>query len=147
MDNDTSTNNQPSNITEMLGQLLSKPETIEKIGDIVSRYAKNDNGLSSPPSSENAENNNTAPTNAPTSLKEIRDSSPTNSTSENLDFLKILPAFSSLLSPKNPEISAASNQQKALLLAIRPYLSERRRELIDTFITFNKLSEIFKNLT
>ena len=54
-----------------------------------------------------------------------------------------IPGILSLL-PKN--LPSADPRQTALLLAIKPYLSQKRAELIDGFLKFEQIGSLLKNL-
>lgn len=136
-----------SSPSELLSAILSNPETISKLSGILSKFASNENSINPPLednflsndaiyNANNSESFNSNSTNSPT------EESPNNSNS-GMDFSKIAPIFSMLKAPPN----AKNNRQIALLLAIKPYLSSRRKELIDSFIQITNFSEIFKNFT
>lgn len=136
-----------TNLAELFGSLISNPSAIAKIGEIIEKAAGSQSGDNSPPNS-----NNLSDTQGNTSNKENISASidshiPTFQNSESNNILSKLPSIISKLSSSKDEFSIATKEQIALLLAIRPYLSERRKELIDTFIKMNRLSNIFKNLT
>ena len=129
MDNDT---------LGVLSALLSNPDTMAKIGGVISKYTSSENRDNTPQNKDfetkfddfsNNKGNDT-----PISDKE----SPTEENQENSE---IAPVPSS----KKVESRANENDQIALLLAIRPYLSERRRDMIDTFVRLSKMGNIFKN--
>ncbi len=137
----------PTDLSSLVGSLISNPEALSKISGIISNATsghqednsphspeiKNSIEESSPHFAENSPNN--------------EESSPTFQNSNSNDILLKLPEILSKLSSGKAENSIATKQQIALLLAIRPYLSEHRKELIDTFIKMNRLGAIFKNLT
>ena len=129
MDNDT---------LGVLSALLSNPDTMAKIGGVISKYTSSENRDNQPQNKDfetkfddfsNNEGNDT-----PISDEE----SPTEENQENSEIAPIP-------SSKKVESRANENDQIALLLAIRPYLSERRRDMIDTFVRLSKMGNIFKN--
>lgn len=129
MDNDT---------LGVLSALLSNPDTMAKIGGVISKYTSSEN-RDNPPQNKDFETkfddfSNNKGNNTPISDEE----SPTEENQENSE---IAPVPSS----KKVESRANENDQIALLLAIRPYLSERRRDMIDTFVRLSKMGNIFKN--
>ena len=136
-----------TNPTDIISAILSNPETISKLSGILSKFTSSENSTNPPPSSALELNTDTKSPNNSEFIDSNEDASPTvqtpNNSNSSLDFTKIAPLFSMLKVPPN----AKNNQQIALLLAIKPYLSSRRKELIDSFIQITKFSEIFKNFT
>lgn len=138
---------QNPNLSSLITNLISNPEMISKMGDILSKIEINNNQGISP---QEASNNNNCVNNSPQSPSintENVISSPTLQSQDVGNILLKLPEFLSKISSSKSEDSVATKQQIALLLAIRPYLSDHRKELIDTFIKMNRLGSIFKNLT
>jgi hypothetical protein len=116
------------------------------MGEILSKINLNTKDSNSPPNNENAEDNQENLNNLE---EKPTNNEPSHPTSQNLEIgalLSKMPQILSQFSSKNSEESLATKQQIALLLAIRPYLSDRRKELIDTFIKMNKLGVIFKKI-
>ena len=136
-----------TNPTDILSTLLSNPEAISKLSGILSKFAPSENSINPPPEDNFSSNNATYSTNrnetSTTSSTNSPTEAPPNDLSSGMDFSKITPIFSMLKVPPN----AKNNRQIALLLAIKPYLSSRRKELIDSFIQITNFSEIFKNLS
>ena len=131
----------------LIANLLSNPDAISKIGNIISKLGESSNDTHSPPDNENTiDDNNTLQQNE-NNNSNIEKLSPTFQNLDMGNILSKLPAIISNFSSEKGEISLANKQQIALLLAIRPYLSKHRQELIDTFIKMNRLGAIFKNLT
>lgn len=129
MDNDT---------LGVLSALLSNPDTMAKIGGVISKYTSSEN-RDNPPQNKDFETkfddfSNNKGNDTPISDEE----SPTEENQENSEIAPIP-------SSKKVESRANENDQIALLLAIRPYLSERRRDMIDTFVRLSKMGNIFKN--
>ena len=134
-------------LSSLLGAMLSNPEMLSKIGNIISKIGNTETSTNSPPTSNNAENIETVTTPNKENSNNFEASSPTFQNHNNENIVSKLPDILSKISSSNADISAENKQQIALLLAIRPYLSEHRKELIDTFIKMNRLGSIFKNLT
>ena len=126
--------------------LLSDPEKISKIKGIIDNLTHEDNGENSPqianiPSFDEKSD----------SIEKInqgieRDNSPQSENAANFDAAAKLPEILSLFAGQNLKNATENKEQIALLLAIRPYLSENRKQLIDTFIKFNRISHILKKL-
>ena len=136
-----------SDLSSLVSGLLSNPEALSKISNIISKLSENENSSNSPPSSNIPINNQEITEISEQEAPFDKDSSPT---FQNFDINTILskaPDILSKLSSTKIENSIADKHQIALLLAIRPYLSERRKELIDTFIKMNKFSSILMNLS
>jgi hypothetical protein len=74
-------------------------------------------------------------------------SSPTLSNIDNSDILGKMPMILSLFSSVGGENSMLNKQQNDLLRAIRPYLSTRRQEVLDSLIKFERLGAMLKKLT
>lgn len=146
MSENTESTSPQFDISSLVSTLLSNPDTISKLGDILSKFAPNENGANSPLNSnfdnENNKNDesfeNLASNDAISSPTEQETSNP----NLNLDFSKISSILSGIALPQKHKI----NNQIALLLAIKPYLSPRRKELIDSFIKISNFGEIFKSI-
>ena len=136
-----------TDLSSLLGSLISNPEALSKIGEIISNATSTQEGDNPPHSiiiESNLEDSSSQIEETSTINKGV---SPTFQNPNSNDILLKLPKILSKLSSEKGENSIATKQQIALLLAIRPYLSEHRKELIDTFIKMNRLGAIFKNLT
>jgi hypothetical protein len=136
-----------TDISSLLGSLISNPEALSKIGEIISNATSTREGDNPPHSikiESNLEDSSSQMEETSTINKGV---SPTFQNPNSNDILLKLPQTLSKLSSEKGKNSIATKQQIALLLAIRPYLSEHRKELIDTFIKMNRLGAIFKNLT
>lgn len=131
----------------LLTTLLSSPESLSKIGQIISNFTDKQSRDNSPPSKENQPDDNKIDSNSNENLENGEVSSPLGENSVAASATSDLPDFLSLLRGQKSEDFRENKQQIALLLAIRPYLSENRRQLIDSFIQFSKLSEILKKLS
>ncbi len=147
MSENVENNSTNADLSSLIGGLLSNPDAISKMSNIISNLASPPSGNNSPPNDENAgiEEAQAETTDINNSTNE--DLSPTFQNFDTVDILSKMPEILSKISAVKAENSLATKQQIALLLAIRPYLSEHRKELIDTFIKMNKLGAIFKNLT
>ena len=136
-----------SNSTELLSALLSNPDTMSKIGSIISKFTDSANRDNSPPNQENLNIHENSKENEHQFLQNDSNNPPHINTAPNLDIVSKLPDLISLLSSQNSQISQQTKQQNTLLLASRPYLSEHRQQLIDSFIKFSRLGEILKKLS
>ncbi len=138
----------PESSLGLLGTLLSNPDMITRMGEIISRYTSTessndrDENAQSPHISDHIDNNSA----------DIESSFPTSapmSDTSAADLSAILPTIVHALGKGGSGLgdeNASNKEQTALLLAIRPYLSENRRELIDAFLKMNKLGELIKKL-
>lgn len=129
-----------------LSSLLSSPQTLSKISDILSKHgivSDSENRDSSPQINDLKEQevlNDDIPDNN-------EHSSPTLSNIDNSDILGKMPMILSLFSSVGGENSMLNKQQNDLLRAIRPYLSTRRQEVLDSLIKFERLGAMLKKLT
>ena len=132
-------NNQAENL---LLSLLSDPSSLSKIEGVLARHGISNGqvrGHNPPLNSEIDENSANIDEN---SAKE-REASPTFKKDNIGELSGALPGILSLL-PKN--LPSADPRQTALLLAIKPYLSPKRAELIDGFLKFEQIGSLLKNL-
>ena len=130
-------------LTGMISSLLSNPDALSKMSSVLSKYTNEEIRDTSPQSNDftgNSSNNTT--TNNELS-ENSSDTSTTSQIQENRESTFDFGKIASLLGNAN---EAQFKQQTALLLAIRPYLSPKRQELIDGFISISRLSGIFNNL-
>jgi hypothetical protein len=136
-----------TNPTDIISAILSNPETISKLSGILSKFTSSENSTDPPPEdifSSNNTINNAINNDSSATINVISPTeAPPNELNSGIDFSKIAPVLSMLKPPSN----AKNNPQIALLLAIKPYLSSRRKELIDSFIQITNFSEIFKNFS
>ena len=133
-------------LSTLLGGLLSNPEAMNKITSILSNVNLSNTSTNSPPNNELSTNNDNSDDDTEDKKGNDEESF---TTFQNIDTEKILskiPQILSQISSNKCEESLATKQQIALLLAVRPYLSSNRRELIDTFVKMSRLGAIFKNL-
>ena len=140
-------NNNLKDLSTLFSSLVSNPEIMSTMGNIISNLSANQNDVT-PPLNDNFQGNNeNSNENNENNIVNNEENSPTFQNFDPSDILSKIPNILSNFSSTKAENSIATKQQIALLLAIRPYLSERRKELIDTFIKMSKLGAIFKNLT
>ena len=131
-------------ISSILTSLLSNPDAISKMGDTISKYTKSD---TSPPINDNSDILSENTNNIKNISEKSESASPTSPPqAEEANSLKF-PEFLSILSSKNSASNPSTKNQTALLLAIKPYLSPRRQELIESFIKICQFSEILKKIT
>ena len=134
-------------VSGLLGSLLSNPEAFSKMSNIISNLASSANSTNPPQSNDNNGVNEELADNIENNTTNSKEYSPTFQNQDVTDILPKIPEILSKISSVKAEDSIATKQQIALLLAIKPYLSEHRKEIIDTFIKMNKFGAIFKNLT
>ena len=125
---------------------LSNPDAIEKMSEILSKYTSTSESNNSPQSEDFTKEDGASDTQNGENGAISSASSPTNKNSGNsnssFDFSKI----ASIFGANSPEKAQKNKEQIALLLAIRPYLSPRRQELIDSFIKINHIGEILNKI-
>ena len=134
-------------VSGLLGSLLSNPEAFSKMSNILSNLTSSTNSINPPQSNDNNGVNEELADNIENNTTNSKEYSPTFQNQDVTNILPKIPEILSKISSVKAEDSVATKQQIALLLAIKPYLSEHRKELIDTFIKMNKFGAIFKNLT
>ena len=134
-------------VSGLLKSLLSNPEAFSKMSNIISNLASSANSTNPPQSNDNNGVNEELADNIENNTTNSKEYSPTFQNQDVTNILPKIPEILSKISSVKAEDSIATKQQIALLLAIKPYLSEHRKELIDTFIKMNKFGAIFKNLT
>lgn len=144
MSDSSSTSPQFQDVSELMHSLLSNPDSLSKISKIIENYTSSASGDNSPPA-DNLDVQKETTNNTFKESKELSsNSSPTfqNSTKPENPF-----GMLSFLSSEKLQSLAFKDEQIALLLAIRPYLSEHRKELIDSFISFSKITKLLKNIS
>lgn len=147
MSESTTENRNSMDFSSLVGGIISNPDALSKMTDIISKLGLNASGANSPLEAEKANKSTNDEVNS--SEKDVL-SSTNSSTSNNFEANNIIskmPDILSKISSIKGENSIIDKKQIALLLAIRPYLSEHRKELIDTFIKMDKIGAVFKNLT
>ena len=129
-----------------LSSLLSSPQTLSKISDILSKHGivSNSETRDIPPQINNFKEQEASSDDI---SNNIEHSSPTLSNIDNSDILGKMPMILSLFSSVGGENSMLNKQQNDLLCAIRPYLSTRRQEVLDSLIIFERLGAMLKKLT
>ncbi len=134
-------------MSSLLTSLLSDPQVLSKVGDTLAALTQNAKSTSSTENADitdatasigadNAEDNTKDTANA----EKETDASQTEAASN-------LPTLLSKLAESGGKPSPELKREIDLLRAVRPYLSPRRREMIDGFIQMSKLGEIFKSLS
>lgn len=146
MAEDRNENTSKQDTGDLLSALLSDPEKITKIKGIIDNFSKTENRVDSPQGESTKLTNNVPNDLGAETQEDFWDSPPPQETSANLDLSSKLPDILSLFGGHSSQNSAENKEQIALLLAIRPYLSENRKQLIDTFIKFNRISHILRKL-
>ena len=147
MAEDFDENQKSIDLQTLISGLISNPEALSKISNIISQIEVKENSPLSPTNDEILSNNQENSNHFQEENTESSISSPTFTNFDISNFISKMPNIVSKLSSASSENSIINKQQIALLLAVRPYLSERRKELIDTFIKMNKLGAIFMNFT
>lgn len=145
---ESNTNPTPSpDITTLISNLFSSPEALSKINGILSKYSSSENSENSPPNDDLKHTTDKFDESNDDINKENESSSPTEQVYKNaentFDFSKI----TSLFGDNFVSLKHFGKEQTNLLCAIRPYLSPRRQELIDSFIKFTQMSEVFKKIS
>jgi hypothetical protein len=130
-----------------LSALLSSPEIMEKFTSVISQLKNGGDFANPPPSNNNSTATNDNSTTEEHNFSNISAESPTFDTIDPSSILANIPKVLSLLSDDKHSSSFLDPNQKALLNALRPYLSEKRRELIDLFIKMDRFGSIFKAIS
>ena len=125
-------------VINALGSILSNPDTMSKIGNIISKHTGSEIRDSSPQSRSFSGDSVQDSNGIGEFVNKSEKLSPTHKSEE---INESAPDFSS----KSDEEQVNFHDQIALLLAIKPYLSPKRRNTIDTFIRFTKMGNLFKN--
>lgn len=129
-----------------ISALFSSPDSLSKISEILSKHGileNNENRDSTPPS----DNFNNIKENTDSVFENSEHSSPTSSNFEASDIFEKLPHILTLFSSVGGENSMFNKQQNDLLRAIRPFLSERRREVLDGMMKFERVGAMLNKLT
>ena len=136
-----------SDTAKVLSSLLSNPDLLSKIGDVIQKHT-NTEIRDTPPQSDDFNvdiKNNVDISNINTSNSDYNSPTLENEEKENSNENPL--NFLSILSSEKLNFLSFKQEQISLLLAIRPYLSDHRKDLIDGFIKINKIADIFKNLS
>jgi hypothetical protein len=139
-------NTNSKDLASIVSGLISNPNIISKINNILDNIDTASNSNNSPPSNNISSNEEESENDNSNIHVNPNDNSPTFQNLDMGNFISKIPDIFSKLSSASNENSIATKQQINLLLAVRPYLSERRKELIDSFIKINKFSSIFMSL-
>ena len=130
----------------VLSSILSNPDALSKMSEIIAKHTNKENRDNSPPSEDIRDEIPDSSSNFEENAGGVQKDSTTSqiekkqeNTSNSRDILSL---FSSLGDNKDH----SNDKQTALLLAIRPYLSTRRQELLDTMMRMGKISKIFMDI-
>ncbi len=134
-------------ISGTLFSFLSNPDAIGKLSGILSKYTNASDSTNSPQGEDFSKENDTSDTQSNENIAVSSTSSPTNKNSSNLNLGLDFSKIASILGGNSPEKAQKNKDQITLLLAIRPYLSPRRQELIDSFIKINHIGEILNKIS
>ena len=129
-----------------LSELLSSPEIIGKLTSVISQLSSSGNFHIPPLDTDNKPTLNDTPTTSDHISDNTSDNISTSETNDISSILSKIPNIISLFSDNKQGSTILDSNQKALLNALRPYLSERRRELIDLFIKMDRFGSIFKTI-
>jgi hypothetical protein len=146
MSEDMEQNTNSKDLASIVSGLISNPNIISKINNILDNIDTASNSNNSPPNDNISSNEEEIENDNSNIHVNPNDYSPTFQNLDMGNFISKIPDILSKLSSASNENSIATKQQINLLLAVRPYLSERRKELIDSFIKINKFSSIFMSL-
>ena len=136
-----------SDLSTLLSSLLSSPDALSKISEIIDRHTNSQNRDIPPQDNDLSVDNDNNIQIADSNTSISKDISPTSQNQEKESPSENPLGFLSLLSSEKLGSLSLKKEQINLLLAVRPYLSEHRRELIDGFIKFSKIAGIFKNFS
>lgn len=135
-----------ADLSALLGSLLGDAELMSRIRKIAD--ASTDTASTATTEEAPSQRGGTAdrPTSAPPSTGGLPDIGGLLSSPELMSKLpEVLEAIKPLVKTGKPH-SDAPDKRLALLCALKPYMSEHRREAIDYITKINKLGSIFKNL-
>ena len=140
--------NPPSqDVATLLTTMISNPDLLSKIGEIISKHTNPENRDEAPQKSDFSENIEDSRKENNDYLSESKDYS-TTTQNTGIPFGSENPlGFLSFFASEKLGSLAFKDEQIALLLAMRPYLSDHRRELIDGFVKLHKIAGIFKNIS
>lgn len=136
-----------TDLATLLSSLLSSPDSLSKISEIIDKRTNLENRDNSPQNNIFSTNDDDITKAVENSTDVLKDISPTPQNEEKENQSENPLGFLSFLSSERLSSLSLKQEQINLLLAVRPYLSEHRRELIDGFIKFSKIAGIFKNLS
>ena len=147
MSENTQENSSSTSAVNVLSSILSNPDAIAKMRDIIDKHTNKENRDISPQNNDYSSVNSSE-----TSAFENLDGNsnnqfPTEQNEENNDFASSSPLdIMSIFKHMNNGNDGKNNRHTALLLAVRPYLSKRRQELLDTLIGIEKIGKIFMDI-
>ena len=131
---------------DMINKLMSNPEFSTLVKSMKEEGAKGDTGLSGP--SSGSENDDGAKEEISVSGADIQQTLSSMGGSIPSDVMNKIPDIMSALGPimksgsgKAPSKSETENRNR-LLLALKPYVSSGRREMIDTVLSVSKLTTL-----
>ena len=146
MEENNEINSAASPLSASLSTLLSNPEIMEKLSAVLSSLGAGGTVAPPPPQDNNNIKNTTNTATFEENSANSSDSTPTSNASDISALMSKIPSVLSLLSENKEGGTMLDHNQKALLSALRPYLSEKRRELIDLFIKMDRFGSIFKTI-
>ena len=146
MEENNEINSATSPLSASLSTLLSNPEIMEKLSAVLSSLGAGGTVAPPPPQDNNNIKNTTNTATSEENSADLSDNIPTNSAGDISALMSKIPSVLSLLSENKEGGTMLDHNQKALLSALRPYLSEKRRELIDLFIKMDRFGSIFKTI-
>ncbi len=121
----------------LVSTLLADPKTVSKLMSVLSEHsARNNEGAMSVEEAS-----------APEEKREISEDVQDDESPQNAEVLeKLSGVLSSIATPESTKTDSPVAKHTALLLAVKPYLSPRRAELIDEILRLGDLGEIFRRL-
>lgn len=145
----------------LLDTFLKNPELISKISGLLSGLSSPEDASGQDAPAAEVEDTGQDPLSA---QKTDELSKKLSSLLENKELMSMLPGILSALKPPgspdslpagigghhlhhSPHKKAGEDKKIALMCALKPYMSGRRREMIDYLIRINKLGDIFHTLT
>ena len=150
-------NNTENQLQNGLGAILSNPDMLAKMAEAVKKL-----GVLNDSSDDGAKEKSAQAASAPAAENTVQTAlgnmgggaNPLAALASNPEIISKLPDIISAFGGMGGggRSGATGGEKKdqdrrtALLLALRPYLSPRRREIVDYLIKMNKLGDVFKNL-
>ena len=131
----------PSDTQTSLSSLLSDPDALRRMSDAIGRLGIFDGAENESEQSPSADAQGSAE-------KEEGALSPLSSILSDPQIMSKIPSVLSLIGSlgESPAHKKSPDKREALLIALRPYLSDRRRTMVDYLIKMNKISDLLKNL-
>ena len=150
-------NNTENQLQSGLGAILSNPDMLAKMAEAVKKL-----GVLNDSSDDGAKEKSAQAASAPAAENTVQTAlgnmgggaNPLAALASNPEIISKLPdiisAFGGMGGGSKGGATGGGKKDQdrrtALLLALRPYLSPRRREIVDYLIKMNKLGDVFKNL-